>query len=375
MSNNRFNVVYVFTSCRNCGPIQIMLNFLSNIDFEMFNPTLITIYEENEDSELQKFIDLGIPHQKITLQKKDILLGKTDTLKKAIEKLNPDIIHSMGVFPEYAISHMGFDCQVITLHNFMHEDYLAKYGKLRGIFLEKMQMYAVRHSKKVWTCSSSLADIYQNHYNMKFDYVRNGVNLSKFFPALKEDKSKLREKLSLPQEKRIYVYTGQFIDRKDQVFLIDVFQQLPKGYVLILLGDGPLLNQAKERANNRTNIIFTGNVNNVDEYLKASDVYISCSHSEGLPTSVLEAMATGLPVILSDILQHKEIFEANSNIGKLYALGNSSDCLNAINAVDEANQDLYSAEALKTAQEYFSATIMAGNYQREYLKIIEGNRI
>jgi glycosyltransferase involved in cell wall biosynthesis len=53
--------------------------------------------------------------------------------------------------------------------------------------------------------------------------------------------------------------------------------------------------------NLQTKITFTGRVDNVHEYLRASDVFILPSESEGLPNSVLEAMACGLPPIMSDI--------------------------------------------------------------------------
>ena len=53
-------------------------------------------------------------------------------------------------------------------------------------------------------------------------------------------------------------------------------------------------------------------------YLQAVDYFISASSDEGLPNSVLEALATGLPVLLSDIPSHREILERTHNSGVFF---------------------------------------------------------
>ncbi len=100
--------------------------------------------------------------------------------------------------------------------------------------------------------------------------------------------------------------------------------------MLYILGDGINRDNLMKKYCNASNVIFTGSVSNVEEYLAASDVYISTSKSEGLPNGVLEAMAVGLPVLLSDIPQHKEIFEVDENIGVLYKLGNLTSLIDSI---------------------------------------------
>src|SRR5690625_1499928 len=88
-----------------------------------------------------------------------------------------------------------------------------------------------------------------------------------------------------------------------------------------MLGGGELQSACKALAGQTNNILIRGAVQNVTQYLQASDYFISCSKAEGLPMAVIEALACGLPCLLSDIRPHAEFFELSDSIGSLYALG------------------------------------------------------
>lgn len=365
------NIVYVFTSCKRSGPIRIMYNLILNLDRNKFNPILVTLYDEEDDSLLNDFLALGINHYKIHLSKKEILLGKTKALKDLIKSFSPSIIHSMGVFPDYAVSRMKLGCQMITLHNYMHEDYFAKFGCIKGFILEKLQMYAVFHSKKVVTCSESLAKLYKDKKRLNFDFIRNGVDTTQFDKVSDLcEKKDLRAKLGLPQDKLIFVYSGQFIERKNQKFILDTFSKKELNNCLfVFLGDGVLLPRLRTCYSDNQLFVFLGNVANVQDYLKASDFYISSSVSEGLPTGVLEAMACGLPVILSNIPQHKEIIDVCPKAGLLFVLNSSEDCLRVIDIILKEKYSDLSNSAYNCGHEILDARTMANNYQHVYSEI------
>ena len=288
-----------------------------------------------------------------------------------MDELNVDIVHALGVFPDFALSRMKYPGHVTTLRNYVYEDYPVKFGKILGTIMAKMHLYAMKRTNQTWTCSASLAKKYKQELNLEFPYIQNGVNVSNFTRPIITQKEEMRKKLGLPIDKKIYVYAGQFVARKDQKFLLELFteEKMLKNHILLLLGDGADFLTLKEKYKNVNNIIMPGSVNNVNEYLQASDVYIASSKSEGLPNGVLEAMAVGLPVILSDIEQHKEVYEANQNIGVLYQIGNKKDCLHKILALDENEQIICSDEAYKCAYEQFSAERMSRQYQNEYKRL------
>ena len=111
-----------------------------------------------------------------------------------------------------------------------------------------------------------------------------------------------------------FIYVARLIPIKNHMFLIDVIKKCNSNAHFVFVGaeDEPQTVRTKAREKGVLDrITFTGIIprNEVFEQLLNSDYYISSSTLEGLPVSVLEGMYCGLPCILSDIPQHKEIAE------------------------------------------------------------------
>lgn len=371
--NKKINIAFLVTACKKSGPIEQMLSIFTYMDRDKFNPILVTLYDEPSDgtSQLQRYLNIGVKHVRVPLGKKEILFGKTKSLKNELDRLNVDIVHALGVFPDFALSRMKYPGHVTTLRNFIYEDYPVKFGKVVGTVMAKMHLYAMKRTAQTWTCSASLAKKYREKLGLDFSYIQNGVNVSNFTRPTKEQKETMREKLNLPKDKVILVYAGQFVARKDQKFLLELFsgEKCLENYLLLLLGNGTDYVELKEKYEKNHNIVMPGSVNNVNEYLQAADIYIASSKSEGLPNGVLEAMSVGLPVILSDIEQHKEIYESNYNIGELYRIGDKKDCMKKILSMSQKVRDISGLAAYKCAHEQFSAERMSKQYQSEYMRI------
>src|SRR5699024_156477 len=126
--------------------------------------------------------------------------------------------------------------------------------------------------------------------------------------------------------------------------------------------------ESKKIATN-SNIIFLGNVNNVRDYLRYADYYISASKSEGLPNSVLEAASSNLEMILSDIPQHKEIFE-EVEYKPFYFEANNYRELSKIITDSINNKQTGYIQLNNEIKLHFSNEIMSNNYQEIYYKII-----
>lgn len=369
----KIKVLFVMTHCTKSGPIQQMLNLIKNMDRRVFTPYLITIYDEDSTglSMLEEYKEI-LSHKRISISKKDILMGKTGRMKKAIDKLNPDVIHSFGVFPDYMITRLKFENHVLTSRNFVYDDYTGEYGKIMGNVLAWIHLYAIKHTKYSYCCSESLHCIYREKLKMDIPFIRNGVDVSKFSAPLPEEKTKLKKQFGLPLDKPIIVYGGVFNDRKNQEFLLQGIAGINEfqNYTFLLLGDGTEFLRLKKKYGKYENVIMPGNTIEMPAYLKASDYYISTSKSEGLPNGVLEAMASGLPVFLSDIQQHKEVLSVDPAAGITYKAGDLDDFKKHLNEYLHEDYKNMSSHAKNSVNKNFTAQIMSQNYQNLYKEIV-----
>ncbi|MCR4814963.1 MAG: glycosyltransferase [Lachnospiraceae bacterium] len=109
-----------------------------------------------------------------------------------------------------------------------------------------------------------------------------------------------------------FIYVARLIPIKNHSFLLDVLKQCDEKIRFIFVGEENSEKTISKKAHETgldERITFTGLIprNEVFVKLKEADYYISSSTLEGLPVSVLEAMYCGLPCVLSDIVQHKEV--------------------------------------------------------------------
>lgn len=151
------------------------------------------------------------------------------------------------------------------------------------------------------------ADEYFVHFQIcgadssKFIKIRNGIN-----PFIQQmNKSEVRKKLGLDNDRKILVTTSYLIPRKNPKLLLDSFIKLSKeneNLDLVFVGDGPLRNKLSlsVKENGLSNrVTFTGNLNakETNYWLNASDIFCLPTNSDGLSNSVTEAMYCSLPVV------------------------------------------------------------------------------
>ncbi len=150
-----------------------------------------------------------------------------------------------------------------------------------------------------------------------------GVNLSKFYPADKKEKSELRAKYNLSEDAFILIYPAELNINKNQKLLVYIIANLknkiPK-LRLILPGRGNRKEYYREIAkkNHVDDIVqFPGYLSNIDEFIKLSDISVASSLREGLGLNVIEGMACGKPVVASDNRGHRELI-CNGENGYLF---------------------------------------------------------
>ena len=151
--------------------------------------------------------------------------------------------------------------------------------------------------------------------------IPTGINLK---PYLQEyDQSLIREKYNIKDDTILIGSTGRIVWEKGYDQLLSLLENYDFGekiFYILVAGDGSLRNKFIKRIEKNkleSHITFIGNIKNIPEFLSALDIYIQPSVTEGFPLSVLEAMATGLPIICSDAGGLKEMIN-NNTIGIKY---------------------------------------------------------
>ncbi|MBP8001557.1 MAG: glycosyltransferase family 4 protein [Chloroflexi bacterium] len=143
-------------------------------------------------------------------------------------------------------------------------------------------------------------------------FIPNGVDTNRFEPVGPEEKTWLRQRLRLPNGP-LALFTGRLVPEKCLDQLIHLWPHVRASYPqaqIVFLGTGP--EETKLRRMAGEGVTFVGHTSDVVPYLQAADLFILPSFTEGLSNAMLEAMATGLPVIAThvggapDVITHKQ---------------------------------------------------------------------
>lgn len=136
------------------------------------------------------------------------------------------------------------------------------------------------------------------------EVLNNAIDTKKF-TFNTEIRSRMRNELHFNEDSLIIGHVGRFVDVKNHLFLIDVFEQIHlrnPNSALLLVGDGelrPKIEAAIAGKNLDDSVIMVGIQPNVWDYYQIMDVFVMPSLYEGLPVSMVEAQAAGLPCLIS----------------------------------------------------------------------------
>lgn len=137
--------------------------------------------------------------------------------------------------------------------------------------------------------------------------INNAIDTNVF--KYDENKRKVaRQSLSIDSNTILIGHVGRFIALKNHSYLIDIFNEFHKvtpNSKLLLVGDGELLTEIREKSNElglEEDVIYAGIREDIPFLLQAMDIFVMPSLFEGLPVTLVEAQACGLPILASDTI-------------------------------------------------------------------------
>ncbi len=145
----------------------------------------------------------------------------------------------------------------------------------------------------------------------KIRYIPNGVDTERFYPNQRV-RAKARNELGLG-ENFVWLAVGRFDHAKDYATMLRAFCQVAKKHRkthLLIAGDGPLrasMTVLAQELGLAERVSFLGIRQDVPELMNAADAYVMSSAWEGMPNVLLEAHATGLPVVATDVGGNREV--------------------------------------------------------------------
>lgn len=198
--------------------------------------------------------------------------------------------------------------------------------------------------------------------------LHNGVDLNTFRydPNVRK---KVRNEFSCSSEMKLIGHVGRFDEQKNHMFLLEIFRKInlkDSNTKLILVGQGKLEDQIRQKALDFgiiDHIVFTGVRSDVPALLSAMDVFVMPSFYEGMPNTVVEAQATGLPCVIADTITA----EANiTGLVRYLPLGDSD-------AWAEAALSAIASERADTHASFMEYQYDIESVTKEFIRIIFGD--
>ncbi len=283
-----------------------------------------------------------------------------------LKKFGADIIHVHTPFLvgwEAVISAKLRKTAIIGTHHTFY-DYYLKHIKLDNPAMKKFSWkYIVsfyNNCDLVLAPTRALADeLKANGLKPRYEILPNAIDTHAYRPAGEKDKTALKRGFGVTG--RAFIYMGRLSYEKSIDRVITAFAQAAKAdsaATLMLVGDGPekdKLEQQCARLGIEGRVKFTGYLNGAKllAALQAGDLFLTASESENMPISILEAMATGLPVIATATGGLPEIIEDGFN-GRLISFADpgkaAREMLSLLN--NTAALEAFSQAARRRALDY-----------------------
>jgi glycosyltransferase involved in cell wall biosynthesis len=235
-------------------------------------------------------------------------------LKEIIREFNPDIVHTHASKAGALGRKAAFDTKVpIVVHTFHGHVFHSYFGKLKTELYKFIERKLAQRSTGIIAISdlqkTDLVDNFRIASSEKTTVIPLGFDLEKFHQNIPEQRNQTREMFNLKDDEVAIAIIGRLAPVKNHQLFFEVVnlvhQQTKYKPVFLIVGDGErrefVENQVKEYRNKGIDIRFMSWIKDIASFNAGMDVICLTSKNEGTPVSIIEAQASEVAVISTDV--------------------------------------------------------------------------
>ncbi|HEY0229967.1 MAG TPA: glycosyltransferase [Dokdonella sp.] len=239
-------------------------------------------------------------------------------LRRFLRQHGTEVLHTHNMIPHYHAVLAGLGLPLRRVINTRHGMGALRASSRREWFYRRCMPWT---DVVVTVCEKAREDIIARRMLPpdKLVVVPNGIHIDRFAPTTREARRALTDHLELPPGTRLIGSVGRLNWAKDLVTLLRAFAQVAARFddtVLLLIGDGgerqKLIDAASEMGV-AARVRFLGDRGDVAQLLQGLHLYAMSSISEGYSIALLEACASGLPIVTTDVGGNAEIVHDQVN--------------------------------------------------------------
>ena len=286
------------------GVEALILNYVNHLDENEYAVDLVVTERKPEylDDKLLRNVDIRIVPNRV---RNYVAYGKS--MDKIVKTGGYDIIWAnFCTLTDIQVlkSAQKYDVPIRIAHSHNSEN-MGSFLVMATHLMNKKKI--IQYANKFYACSDFAGEfMFGREIVESKDYkiIPNAIEASKyrFTPEIREQ---IREKMQL-SNKIVVGHVGRFHFQKNHTQLIKIYKKFlekKSNSILLLVGTGNLMDEIKQlvhREGIEGNVLFLGNRSDVNDLMQAMDVLLFPSLFEGLPVTLIEAQAAGLPCVISD---------------------------------------------------------------------------
>lgn len=198
--------------------------------------------------------------------------------------------------------------------------YDKKKSWLDGVQLRIDRFISNFSATQLTSCSSEASEFVfgRNKINNKVMHIPNSIPLEKYAIDLsEEEKAKIKIEIGIQNNKLVIGNLGRFTLVKNHAFMVDIMEYMVKqgvDFIWLFVGDGALEVEIKKMVQERglsDYAQFLGRREDANYLYQIMDVFVMTSFSEGLPTTIVETQAAGVPAVITDTITKEVDFGLN----------------------------------------------------------------